>query len=122
MKALFGCAAAALFVAHANAASAQAVIIEREAPTVITRERIELTPAQRTTIYRTVTRQRLRPAPSAVDVRLGAHLPRTIELREIPSAVIAEVPTIRSYRYTVTDDEVVLVDPATSEIVEIIRQ
>jgi hypothetical protein len=127
MRALFRCAAAALFVAGGTAAcatavSAQTTIIERESPSIITRERVELTPAQRTTIYRTVTRERMRAAPPDVQVRLGARVPQAVELREIPSAVIEEVPTVRRYRYMVVNNEVVLVDPATSEVVEIIRQ
>ena len=120
MKTLFGCVAAILVVT--TAANAQTTVIERDNPSVITRERVELTPAQRTTIYRTVTRERVRTAPAAVDVRLGARVPQAVELSEIPSVVIEQVPTVRRYRYMVVNNEVVLVDPATSEVVEIIRQ
>lgn len=81
-----------------------------------------LTPAQRTTIYRTVTRERVQAAPPSFAVTLGARVPQTVELREIPSAVVAEVPSVRPYRYMVVNNEVVLVDPATSEVIEIIRQ
>jgi len=122
MKSLFGCTAAALLVAGANVAVAQTTIIERDSPSVITRESVELTPVQRTTIYRTVTRERVRTAPGGVDVRLGARVPQAVELREMPSAVVEEVPTVRRYRYMVVNSEVVLVDPLTSEVVEIIRQ
>ena len=38
------------------------------------------------------------------------------------TVIVEEVPTLRRYRYMVVNDEVVLVDPATSEIVEIIRR
>ena len=120
MKTLFGCAAAILLLT--DMAGAQTTIIERDNPSVITRERVELTPAQRTTIYRTVTRERVTTAPAAVDVRLGARVPQSVELREIPSTVVEEIPTVRRYRYMVVNNEVVLVDPATSEVIEIIRQ
>lgn len=130
MKSHFGCAAAILLLAGATAASAQTTVIERngpavierDSPAVITRERVDLTPAQRTTIYRTVTRERVRTAPQSVEVRVGARLPHSVELSEIPATVIAEVPAVRRYRYMVVNNEVVLVDPATSEVVEIIRQ
>jgi hypothetical protein len=130
MKASFCCAAAILALVGATAASAQTTIIERDSPAVIardspaivTRERVELTPAQRTTIYRTVTRERRRVAPADVDVRVGARVPRNAELVEIPPAVVEEVPAVRRYRTMVVNNEVVLVDPATSEVVEIIRQ
>lgn len=122
MKPYFGCATAILILAGATAASAQTTIIERDSPGVIARERIELTPAQRTTIYRTVTRERVRAAPESFAVRLGARVPQTVELQEIPTAVVQEVPSVRRYRYMVVNNEVVLVDPATSEVIEIIRQ
>ena len=120
MKTLFSCVTAILVAT--TAANAQTTIIERDSPSVITRERVELTPAQRTTIYRTVTRERVRAAAPGIDVRLGARVPQAVELSEIPTAVIEEVPTVRRYRYMVVNNEVVLVDPATSEVVEIIRQ
>lgn len=116
------CWAIAIWVATATAAGAQTTVIEREGPTVVTRERIELTPAQRTTIYRTVTRERVQTAPHPVDVRVGARLPGSMQLQEMPSTVVQEVPAIRRYRYMVVNNEVVLVDPATSEVIEIIRQ
>ena len=122
MKTHLGCATAIFVAAGATIAAAQTTVIERTTPSVITRERVELSPAQRTTIYRTVTRERVRSVPLGVDVRLGARVPAAVELEEIPSAVITDVPTVRRYRYMVINNEVVLVDPATSEIVEIIRQ
>jgi len=120
MRTLFGAAAVLLMVA--GAASAQTTIIERETPSVLARERVELTPAQRTTIYRTITRERVGAVPDAVDVRLGARVPRTVELREMPTTVVQEIPDVRRYRYMVVNNQVLLVDPATSEVIEIIRQ
>jgi len=105
-----------------TAALAQTTVIERQGPATITRERIDLTPTQRTTIYRTVTRERVQTAPRDVDIRVGARVPRTVELREIPPTLIDEVPTVRRYRYMVVNNEVVLVDPATSEVVEVIQE
>jgi len=138
MKAYLSCATGALILAGTVGASAQTTIIERqgpaviereapavierEAPAVVTRERVELTPAQRTTIYRTVTRERTHVAPREVEVRLGARVPRSVELREMPTTLVEDVPSVRRYRYMVVNNEVVLVDPATSEVIEIIRQ
>ena len=119
MKALYGCAAVLLMLT--GAAHAQTTVIERSSPSVITREQVELTPAQRTTIYRTVTRER-RVVPDGVDVRLGARVPQAVELYEIPAPVVTEIPSIRRYRYMVVNNEGVLVDPTTSQVVEIIRQ
>jgi len=124
MRPRFGCAAAMLVLAGTVAASAQTTtIIERDNPSVITRERVDLSPAQRTIIYRSVVRERVRVPPSAgVEVRLGARVPRSVELYDMPTTIVEEVPTLRRYRYMVVNDEVVLVDPATSEVIEVIHR
>jgi hypothetical protein len=115
MKALFAGAAVALLLAGGLSASAQTTVIE-------TRPGLELSPTQRTTIYRTVRRQPVVvPAPD-VNVRVGAPIPRSVELRPIPEDVYVDVPVLRRYRYMVVNDEVVLVDPETSQVVEIIRE
>jgi hypothetical protein len=122
MRPFFGCAAAIVVLAGTATANAQTTLIERD-PSVVTRERVELSPAQRTIIYRSATHGRVRTAPApGVEVRLGAHVPRSVELYEMPTTIVEEVPTIRRYRYMVVNDEVVLVDPATSEVVEVIRR
>jgi hypothetical protein len=122
MRPRFGCAAAILVLAGTVTASAQTTIIERS-PSVVTREHVELTPAQRTVIYRSATRGYVRtPPPPGVEVRLGARVPRSVELYEMPTTIVEEVPTLRRYRYMVVNDEVVLVDPATSEVVEVIHR
>ena len=43
-----------------------------------------------------------------------------MELYPLPETI--EVPAIRRYRYTVIDDQVVLVDPGTHRVIEIIRE
>jgi hypothetical protein len=47
-------------------------------------------------------------------------LPRTVEICEFPEEVVSEVPEIRSYRYVVRGDEIVLVDPDERRVVEVI--
>ncbi len=112
--------AAAVLLAGAAAATAQTTVITREpveSRTVMTRERVQLTPVQRETIYRTIVRERVAPAPPTVTYEVGARLPDTVELYDIPQAVTVEVPAIRSYKYIYVNGRVVLVDPATSEVV-----
>lgn len=111
----------AAVVAGATTASAQTTIITREpveTRTVVTTEPLELTPVQRRTIYRTIVRERVAPAEPTVEYRIGARLPDSVRLYSIPQEVAVEVPTIRSYKYMVVNNRVVLVDPATSLVVE----
>ena len=53
---------------------------------------------------------------------LESRLPPTIALHPLPAGALAEVPTARPYRYTlVADDQVVIVDPATMRVVDVIK-
>jgi hypothetical protein len=110
MKSLVkGALAAALLAGTAGIAAAQTAAV------------IDLTPDQRTTVFRSVTRERVTVAPPAdFRARVGVEVPGTIELRAFPETV--DVPAIRRYRYVVIDDQVVLVDPGTHRVVEIIRE
>ena len=108
-------------VAGATAASAQTTIITREpveSRTVVTKEPLELTPVQRRTIYRTIVREQVVPAEPTVEYRMGARVPDSVRLYSVPRDVAVEVPAIRSYKYMVVNNRVVLVDPATSQVVE----
>ena len=111
----------AAVVAGATTASAQTTIITREpveSRTVVTTEPLELTPVQRRTIYRKIVRERVAPAEPTVEYRVGARLPDSVRLYSVPQEVAVEVPAIRSYKYMVVNNRVVLVDPATSQVVE----
>jgi hypothetical protein len=108
--------AAAALAAAVPFASAQTTIIERRgAPAYV-----ELTPSQRTVIYREVRRRPVAVAPQ-VELRVGAPIPQAVELYPVPEELYVEAPQLRRYRYFNVHNQVVLVDPETSEIVEIIR-
>jgi hypothetical protein len=97
-----------------------------------------LTPAQRTTIYRTVipqgggrgpivkerivtetvpaVRERvMQPAVPAYAV--GSRVTDAYALAPLPQSVAATVPAVRSYRYMVINNRLLLVDPATGLVV-----
>jgi hypothetical protein len=111
-----------------SAANAQTTVITREpveSRTVVTTEPLELTPVQRHTVYRTIVRERVTPAvrervtPArpTMEYRVGTRVPGDVQLYSVPQEVAVEVPSIRQYKYMVVNDRVVLIDPATSEVV-----
>lgn len=113
-------AVALALIAGAGAANAQTTVITREpvqSETVITTQPVQLTPVQRQTIYRTIVREPVVQAPATVQYRIGARVPPTEHLYVMPHDVAVAVPAVRTYRYMVVNNQVVLVDPATSEVV-----
>ena len=87
----------------------------------------QLTPEQRATVYRTVTRERqtvpiARPAPTA-RYEIGAPVPPgSVELSAFRDDVYVDVPVLKRYRYVYVNNQLVLVDPETSQVVDIINE
>ena len=88
-----------------------------ETQTIVTKQPLQLTPVQRQTIYRTIVRERVQPAQPTVEYRVGMRVPQSARLYTVPETVAVEVPAIKTYKYMMVNDRVVLVDPATSEVV-----
>jgi hypothetical protein len=114
-------ASAAALIAGISSATAQTTVITREPvqsqAVVTTTQPLQLTPTQRQTVYRTIVRERVAPAQPTVSYRVGMRVPETTQLYSVPDTVAVEVPAVRSYKYMMVNDRVVLVDPATSEVV-----
>ena len=99
------------------------------AQTVTTDTRLQLSQPQKEKIIRSISagsapgRVKETPPPGVtVDLKVGASMPQTIELLDLPSATIAEIPVISRYKYAKFGDEIALVDPDSRQIVEILRQ
>ena len=78
---------------------------------------VVIAPEQRTVIRDYVVKEKVRPYKMQSRVTVGATLPADVELAPVPEAW---GPTFRSYRYVYTGDDVVLVDPSSRRVVEII--
>ena len=73
---------------------------------------------------RLVLSQRRQGASADISVRLalGAEDPRSVEVVEFPDRVIERVPRLRSYRYVVAQDQVVIVDPSDHQVALLISE
>src|SRR5271166_6461882 len=108
---------ASALLGGAATANAQTTVITREpvqTQTVVTTEApLRLTPIQRQTIYRTIVRERVAPARPTVEYRVGMRVPPSAQLYALPEGVAVEVPVVKTYKYMMVNNRVVLVDPAT---------
>jgi Protein of unknown function (DUF1236) len=78
---------------------------------------IELSPDQRTTIREYVVRERVPAARIPGEVRVGVALPADIELAPVPETW---GPSVKRYRYVHWNDRVVLVEPSSRRVIQII--
>jgi hypothetical protein len=83
------------------------------------RQIAQLSPAQKERIFTLIRRSGVdvKPPPSNMLVAIGAEVPSATELYSLPGAAVAEVPAARPYEYTIVFDTLVLVDPASRQIV-----
>lgn len=55
-----------------------------------------------------------------IAVNVGTRVPRNVTLVETPEDIVVIVPHYRSYKYFIVAEKVIIVDPDTYEIVEIL--
>ena len=61
------------------------------------------------------------PQNAKVAVNIGAPLPGEVNLLPLPATIVDLVPEYRGYDYVVVNDEIVIVQPSTRKVVEIIN-
>ena len=81
-------------------------------------QKLELTPAERSAIYATVSKDKSKVAPQPFSTKIGADVPPMIELYSLPDQTVAENPAAKLYEYTIVENEVVVVDPTRMRIVD----
>jgi hypothetical protein len=84
--------------------------------------RERLSSDQRTDLRGKFDRRGARAGGAKFSVHIGAHVPRRVRLYAVPAAVLAIVPAYSAYRYVVVEDEIIIVDPATYEVVDVIEE
>jgi hypothetical protein len=88
-----------------------------------TQSKVSLTSRQRARIHNVVLHRdfsRLRVRNVDFDIRIGVVVPRSFHLFVIPEDIVFIVPEFRHFRCFFFDDELVIVDPVTFEIVAVI--
>jgi hypothetical protein len=84
---------------------------------------LRLSETQKSAIADAVRRENKAVEPSIGFVAsVGAPVPPAIELYMLPDKILAEVPGAKRVKYTVMKNQLVLVDPTTMRVVDIISQ
>jgi hypothetical protein len=85
-----------------------------------TSSKLQLSPEKKRKIHDIVMRERVSPVREDIRLTVGEDVPRSLEFHTFSEEIVTEVPEIRSYRFFVKDNDVVLVDPGEHRIVEVI--
>ena len=120
---LIATATVVLFAAPAFAQSSMSVTTPAPGGAVTTTSpsatgAITIAPEKRSVIKQRFTTAQ--PVQLQDRVTVGWTVPSTVQLVEVPETVVTEVPAVRSYRYFRWNDNIVLVDPSSRRVVQIL--
>jgi hypothetical protein len=101
----FAVLAAALSVAFGAQAWAQQVAVE-------------IAPPMRTTIKEYVVKEKVKPITYKEKIAVGTALPAEVKLSPVPTAW---GPSLTKYNYVYHDNHVVLVEPSSRKVIQIIE-
>ncbi|WP_246750914.1 DUF1236 domain-containing protein, partial [Methylorubrum rhodesianum] len=80
-----------------------------------------LSSTQRTEFRQSITRSNVRAVTNVnFAVRVGTAIPRSVSLHPLPPAIISLVPAYRGLQFILVGDDIVIIDPDTYEIVDVI--
>ncbi len=82
---------------------------------------IQLDPAQRAAIVTAVRDTKIPPPGRSFNLSVGAEVPPSIELYTLPIAALSQAPEVRNLKYTMVQNQIVLVDPLQMRVVDVIR-
>ncbi|MEA2919847.1 MAG: hypothetical protein QOJ15_11928 [Bradyrhizobium sp.] len=81
----------------------------------------KLSTEQRTRITSVIREQHVQPVTHVdFDIRPGIRVPRTVSFHPLPPDVVTVYPEWRGYEYFLVNDRIVVVNPRTMEIVDVI--
>jgi hypothetical protein len=81
-----------------------------------------LTSEQRTKISTTIRQTNVRPVTNVnFRISVGTVVPRSVTLHPLPAAVIEVYPEWRPYRFVLVGDQILVIDPATHQIVAVLE-
>lgn len=81
---------------------------------------VALSDQQKQAIWQRLSRARSEKAPTNFAASVGSDVPRTVRLHSFARSVVSKVPQMRRYDYAKLQNEVVIVDPKTRKVVDMV--
>ena len=111
-----------LVLAQTPAPSVQMAQEQKDEPLVSSERTINLTEENRYIIRELVLKDPKVPKQTGTKAVIGDPAPAGIATQPFPDEVIGKVPALRSQRFFVADGAVVVVDPKTNKVADIVKQ
>jgi hypothetical protein len=86
----------------------------------------QISEQQRTQVRETLSRDRATLARENqnlnIQVNVGVAIPAHVHVRSLPPDIVRIAPQYRGYEYTVVEDEIVILEPRTRKVVEVLEE
>jgi hypothetical protein len=110
--------AAALVLTGATAATARSHMSNK---TTGASDTLTLTDEQQQSIWNDVSRHATnQTAPADFNAAVGTEVPSAINTYPLPRQAARDVPAVRPYRYAMTQDKVLIVNPSDHKIADVV--
>lgn len=110
------------FVVGASGALAQSAgPDETVGPNGAVTQKLTLSPVQRRAIYNAVAQQRLRSSGRGIAAAIGAPVPPSVALLNLPDQAAIDAVGANLLKYAMVEDDVVVVDPIRMRVVDVIH-
>jgi hypothetical protein len=84
---------------------------------------LKLSPDQKHAIYLSISNQQQKETPPATfGAAVGGVVPPSINLQALPKTVVDLVPRMQDYQYAMVANQVLLVDPKSRQVIDIINE
>ena len=110
-----------LVLAQTSAPSVLMAQEQKDGPLVSSERTINLTEENRYIIREIVLKDPKVPKEQGARAAIGDPLPPGVATQPFPADVAQKIPALRSHRFFVTDQEVVIVDPKSNKIADIVK-
>jgi hypothetical protein len=110
-----------LILGMAPALAQSAGADEAVQPNGAVRQTLALTAGQKSAIYNIIIRQRVNPHADQISIAVGAPVPPTTELVDLPDQATADNPSAAFLKYAMVANDIVVVDPMAMRVVDVIR-
>jgi Protein of unknown function (DUF1236) len=110
--------AAALVLTGATAASARSHMSNKMTGASDT---LTLTDAQQQSIWNDVSKHATnQTAPADFNVAVGTEIPSALNTYPLPRRAARDVPAVKPYRYAMTQDKVLIINPSDRKIADVV--
>jgi hypothetical protein len=105
--------------ANANSASAKAA---SPASSMHGTDTVILSAAQRRSLWNELSKQATNQSASGFEAQTGTFLPKSVKIEPIPGKAAANSPQLQPYDYAMVDHDLVIVDPTSNVIADIVKK